>query len=352
MEEPVNSPASPATDASAPSVVSPQPSDLARPLVITRPPVSHYRLMLEDAWDGWIRQIFNARTLGGLGLLYYFEIIGELTISVAVGLALVFLPLVVAGRHAVGLANSARLVALSWLNVTASAILAALCLLATLFPGKLLYSGTLNAVTPQATLSLPADADELELLVSGHLQDVGRAGYDLSLLAPDKPVWVHGEVAKVKVPQRVGRKTVQGAILEEGSTRFILHPTSTPTEIKLEHKEGGLKSLYVSLHAVWLPSSWVLAAAVSLIVAACYLDSKLATRLKPSYLTIANSVVLISFFLYFRNATPDMMLKNLVGSAMIGALGGTFGGLLLTSLGKRLWASSPPALSESVSPAR
>jgi len=304
--------------------------------VVNRPAISPGRLAFEQAWEGWLRQAIVLGVLLISAIAYYAGFISDLPIAMLVGAGLLVIPLVMAGQHTVQMIDDAHLKSWVWFPLIGGGLVGVLCVAATLFPGKEIYAGSLSGVLSEVTFQAPSNAHHAEVLVEGRLENMGKASYDLTLEMPSHPLNLHGEVAKVPTTQRVGRRTVQGGPMDEGATRFVLDLDDTPVGLKLEHRDPMIKSLMVSLHEIWLPAWAMTLLGVLMVAFACVLDARITGKFKQSYLTITTTFAVLMSLMYFHNATPDMYIRNLVGSAMVGALVGVFGGLILVALARKV----------------
>lgn len=306
---------------------------------VNRPAVSPHRLAFEQAWEGWLPQAIVGTILAAGGLGYFLGYVGDLPVAMIVGAGLLLVPILLTGRHTTQMIDEDRLKSWIWLPLGGSAVVGLLCVAATLFPGTQIFSGTLSGVLPEITFPVPTDSRHVEVLVDGHLDTLGKASYDLVLEAPTHPIPLHGEVAKVTTTQRVGRRTMAGGPMDEGATRFVLDLDEAPTGLKLEHRDSMIKALIVHVRSIWIPAWLLTLLGISMILVSSGMDARIAGRYKQSYLTITTTFAVVMSLLYFHSATPDMFIRNLVGSALVGAIVGVVAGLTLVAVARKVLPS-------------
>lgn len=303
------------------------------------PPVrkSADRILFEEAWAGWLPQMLIVAVLAVEGLLLFFELTGELPLTVTIAVLGWLLPLLQAGRHVTTFVEDARRLRQMWVLLGIAWVSSAAVCLATFFPGPLLLSGELNVLNKVLTLERPASVSQVELQLQAHLKGQGQVGYEVALQTAGGEVPVYGRFSKLEpVAQRGarGQAPPETSHLERREVLVVEGPVSG---VRWVRGDSALRGIQLWLRAEWLPPWLPFGVAGVLIGLGAYLDARLSSRHKHTHLTIALTAVTGTFALFFVNYVPEQMLRNLVGSAMVCAIAGVVGGGVLAGLARRVW---------------
>lgn len=322
-----------------------------------RLPISSGALWLEDAWRGWIKQVFILLIVISVAGLYYFELLGEVPVTVVIGTLSAILPPLVAGRHRLGQLESGeeRPWVLLWTFL--ACVAAPLWILGTLITGPVQVSGVLDGThrlisSPNASIS--THFSDSVLLVRAQVEREGRFPYELALesaVAAQEPTeasadsvrTVHGMVRVQQSEGRGGRQLISGSLVETGASRNRLERTSGVGSVRLIRKDPAIERLEVSLHSDWLP--WRLLAGISLVLIgwALWMDVRVSGAYARSWLVVSVTTTLPAGLMFYLNASHVNLLKQWVGTGVIWAVLGTAAGIGLHTLGRRVVAATQTA---------
>lgn len=303
------------------------------------PPVrkSADRILLEEAWAGWLPQMLIVALLAGEGLLLFLDYTGELPLTLTIAVLGGILPLLQAGKHVTTFVEDARGIRRMWALLLVAGGVSAAMGLATFFPGPLLVEGELNVLNKSLPLVAPTSVSQVELQLEARLKGQGQVGYEVAVQTLDGEVPVHGRFSRVEPVAHRGGRGQGPPETSQLERREVLSLSAPVTGVRLVRGEAELRGVQVWLRAEWLPPWVPFGVSAVLIGMGAYLDGRLSSRHKHTHLTIALTSVLGTFALFFVNYVPEQMLRNLVSSAMVSAVAGVVGGGVLAGLARRLW---------------
>jgi hypothetical protein len=319
--------------------------------------LSPFMLWFEDAWEGWIRPLGLILLLGIGVLLYKFDLLGEQTAGVLLGLGIVL------GALFTGFMPAWPLARLPWQRALLSTATATM-LVAVVYPTwhaamppAVLAEGTLTAEKPVTTLST-GRGGPYDLTVAAHFKDAGRADAEASysIEAKDNSGGVdkvEGEIKREQVTIR-SRKGGSSSSMHERNEISHRLPDVRGAQVTLDGSgssfdqlESGLK---VELRRGSLaPVLFLVLGALALLMC-IVLDTRLVEpkgKIK-SYLTASYAIAFVFAIRFPEEATPHAFVRPAILAFIIalflgGLLGWAVGGIARLLFGPKIKKTAAPS---------